>query len=48
MIGFEKKISGRFSNGLYNMKKRMKDVGGILEITNEKGTQVKLTVPLSL
>jgi len=27
------------------MKKRMKDIGGILEITNEKGTQVKLTVP---
>jgi len=26
----------------------MKDIGGILEITNEKGTLVKLTVPLSL
>ena len=30
------------------MKKRMKDIGGILEITSEKGTLVKLTVPLSL
>jgi len=30
------------------MKKRMKDIGGILEITNEKEAQVKLTVPLSL
>jgi signal transduction histidine kinase len=47
-IGFEEKNIRAFSNGLYNMKKRMKDIGGILEITNEKGTQVKLTVPLSL
>jgi len=47
-LGLKKKISGRFSNGLYNMKKRMKEIGGILEITNEKETQVKLTVPLSL
>jgi len=47
-IGFEEKNIRAFSNGLYNMKKRMKDIGGILEITNEKDTQVKLTVPLSL
>ena len=47
-IGFEEKNTRAFSNGLYNMKKRMKDIGGILEITNEEGTQVKLTVPLSL
>ena len=47
-IGFEEKNIRAFSNGLHNMKKRMKDIGGILEITNEKGTLVKLTVPLSL
>jgi signal transduction histidine kinase len=47
-IGFEEKNIRAFSNGLHNMKKRMKDIGGILEIANEKGTLVKLTVPLSL
>src|SRR6185369_17201371 len=46
--GFEEKNIRAFSNGLYNMKKRMHDIGGILEITNEKGTRVKLMVPLSL
>ena len=45
-IGFEEKNIRAFSNGLYNMKKRMTDIGGILEIRNEKGTIVKLTVPL--
>jgi signal transduction histidine kinase len=47
-IGFDEKNTRAFSNGIYNMKKRMKDINGILEITHDKGTLVKLTVPLSL
>jgi len=47
-VGFEEKNVRAFSNGLHNMKKRMIDIGGILEITNGQGTQVKLSVPLSL
>ena len=47
-IGFEERNIRAFANGLSNMKKRMNDIGGILEITIEKGTLVKLTVPLSL
>src|SRR5689334_22154348 len=32
-IGFEERNIRAFSNGLSNMKKRMNDIGGILEIT---------------
>jgi signal transduction histidine kinase/ligand-binding sensor domain-containing protein len=47
-IGFEEKNTRGFGNGLYNMKKRMKDIGGALEFTNQSGTMMILTVPLSL
>jgi len=47
-VGFEEKNVRAFSNGLHNMKKRMNDIGGILEIANGQGTLVKLSVPLSL
>jgi hypothetical protein len=30
------------------MKKRMSDIGGILELTNNNGTYMKLIAPLSL
>lgn len=45
-IGFDKKNIRPFSNGLSNMKKRVKDIGGGLSISSEKGTTVYFTVPL--
>lgn len=47
-VGFDSKNPKPFRNGLANMKKRMTDIGGFLEIKNEKGTTVKLSVPLPL
>jgi len=37
-----------FGDGLRNMKQRMEDVGGTLEVTSEssKGTEIKIAVPL--
>ena len=35
-----------FSNGMINIKKRMKDTGGTVEFNNEQGTTVILKVPL--
>jgi signal transduction histidine kinase len=45
-IGFDENNTRQFSNGLHNMKKRMNDINGNLEITNQKGTTIKLTAPL--
>jgi signal transduction histidine kinase/ligand-binding sensor domain-containing protein len=35
-----------YSNGLANMKKRMADIGGSLEIIQEKGTTIRLKAPI--
>ena len=35
-----------YSNGLINIKKRMTDIGGIMEIENKNGTMIKLKAPL--
>jgi signal transduction histidine kinase len=35
-----------FSNGMINIKKRMKDAGGAVEFKNEEGTKVALSIPL--
>lgn len=35
-----------FSNGMMNIKKRMKDAGGTVDFKNEKGTKVELSIPL--
>jgi signal transduction histidine kinase len=45
--GFDKKNIRPFSNGLTNMEKRIKEIGGRFSITNEKGTLVKINVPIS-
>ncbi|HKB44427.1 MAG TPA: ATP-binding protein, partial [Chitinophagaceae bacterium] len=47
-IGFDKNKIRAFSNGLANMEKRMKDIGGSLQIKkNEKGTSLELIAPLT-
>ena len=46
-IGFNKNNIRPFSNGLTNMEKRMKNIGGRIQIKNEKGTSVELTAPLT-
>ena len=46
-IGFDQAKTRPNSNGLTNIKKRMTDIGGIMEIENKNGTTVKLEVPLS-
>lgn len=35
-----------FSNGILNLKQRMKDAGGMIDFKNEKGTTVVLKIPL--
>ena len=44
--GFEANHNKPFSNGLVNMRKRMKDLGGSFEIKNVDGTQILLSAPL--
>ena len=46
-IGLDLNNIKPYRNGLTNIKKRMNDIGGSLEIKNEKGTIVKITAPLS-
>jgi signal transduction histidine kinase len=36
----------QFSNGMMNIKKRMKDAGGTVDFKNEEGTKVELSIPL--
>jgi signal transduction histidine kinase len=45
--GFDPKAHEVSGNGLTNMKKRMKDIGGRIEISSEigKGTEMTLTIP---
>ncbi len=45
-IGFDKKNIRPFSNGLTNMQNRVKEIHGDFAIMNEKGTSVKINVPL--
>ena len=45
-IGFDKKNIRPFSNGLTNMQNRIKEIDGHFTIMNEKGTSVKIIVPL--
>ena len=46
-IGFDPAKTRLYSNGLINIKKRMTDIGGIMEIENENGTMIKLKAPLT-
>ncbi|HWR32041.1 MAG TPA: ATP-binding protein, partial [Chitinophagaceae bacterium] len=45
-IGFDITNIRPFSNGLMNMEKRMKNIGGIFQAKNIKGTIIQLTAPL--
>jgi signal transduction histidine kinase len=46
-VGFDLTRIRPYSNGLINIRKRMKDIGGMMAIENIKGTMVKLKVPLT-
>ncbi len=46
-IGFDRDKIRPYRNGLINIGKRMKEIGGIMEIQTTNGTLVKLIAPLS-
>ena len=46
-VGFDQARTRPYSNGLINIRKRMKDIGGTMEIENIDGTMVRLKVPLT-
>jgi len=46
-IGFDQSKTRPYSNGLLNIKKRMTDIGGVVEIENNNGTTIKLKAPFS-
>ena len=45
-IGYDKNNVRLFSNGLTNMKTRVKEIGGKIEIINKSGTIINLSIPL--
>ena len=45
-VGFDAEHVRPFSNGLTNMKKRVEELGGSINFKNEKGTTIRLSVPL--
>ena len=47
-IGFNPEKNRPYSNGLINIKKRMKDINGTIEFESNEGTSICLTVPLSV
>ena len=46
--GFENPAHMPFGNGLKNMDRRMKQIGGYLLVVNDEGTVVNLAAPLAL
>ncbi len=46
--GFETPATMPFGNGLKNMDRRMKQIGGYLLVVNDEGTVVNLAAPLAL
>ena len=44
--GFNKSAVRAFSNGLSNMQSRIKEIGGVFELTNTNGTIIRIKVPL--
>lgn len=46
-IGFDRNKIRPFSNGLMNIEKRIKEIGGSVEIKNVNGTTIRLWVPLA-
>ncbi len=45
-IGLDEDNARPFSNGIHNMHKRIKEIGGVIEIKNNNGTIVSFEVPL--
>jgi signal transduction histidine kinase/ligand-binding sensor domain-containing protein len=45
-VGFDKNNVRAFSNGISNMQKRIEEIGGRIEILNQNGTLVKISVPV--
>jgi signal transduction histidine kinase len=45
--GFDKSTVRAFSNGLSNMQSRIKEIGGVFELTNGNGTLIRIKVPLN-
>lgn len=45
--GFAREEIRAFSNGLYNIEKRMKDINGKCEIKSSNGTLIRLLAPFS-
>jgi len=45
--GFDPTKTRLYSNGLINIKKRMTDIGGMMEIENKNGTMIRLKAPLT-
>ncbi|MEO6683850.1 MAG: tetratricopeptide repeat protein [Ginsengibacter sp.] len=47
-VGINEDDGKKFGNGLKNMKRRMEDIGGSLDIKRENGTGILLSLPLSV
>ncbi|HMK25708.1 MAG TPA: ATP-binding protein [Chitinophagaceae bacterium] len=47
-IGFNQNETRLYSNGIINIKKRIKDIDGTVQIESTEGTSICLTVPLSV
>jgi len=45
-VGIEQEKIRRFGNGLKNIERRMKGIGGNYTISNNNGTETKLELPL--
>ena len=45
-VGIEQEKIRRFGNGLKNIERRMKGIGGYYDISNNNGTETKLELPL--
>lgn len=46
--GFDKKNTRPFSNGIMNMEKRIREIGGRFEIGSGLGTTIRIEVPLNV
>ena len=46
--GIDRNNQRAFSNGIQNIEKRMSEINGRVRFTNERGTKVSLTIPVSV
>jgi signal transduction histidine kinase len=47
-IGIDQDNIRPFSNGITNMQKRIQEIGGVLEIKNNNGTNICINVPIDI